>query len=140
MNIYLKRSLNTLLDVDEDDEIDYMKQEIKLKYNGEKACYTIIRDDGGNVEDVMGYHKPIKQIDEDSNISYTNVDELVMDDILNPMINQDYSEILYLIYEMSVNEEKEFTSKLIYPYIEDKEITFKIKLLECNITYLRRYV
>lgn len=128
--------LNTLLNLHSDEDVEYMEQEIYIQYNGKKCYYTIERDEEGNVIDITGYNQVIKQIDSQGNVSIANMDYLIMDEILNQAINYDFDELQYLIYEMYVNDEKEFTCKLIHPDYIEEDVTFKVCLLDCIVTII----
>ena len=126
--------LNSLLNLDEEQEVEYMEQDIYIQYNGKKCYYTIERDNEGNIDRITGYNQVIKQINNNGKVTIANIDELTMDDILKPNVNYDYYELQQVIYEMYVNDIAEMTCKLIYPYQDDEEITFKIGLLDCIVT------
>lgn len=125
--------LNTLLNLDADEDIKYMEQEIYLKYNGVKAYYTIKRDEEGEITDIEGYNHVIKQIDNNGKITIANNEELLMDKLLSND-NRDIDELGYLIYEMYINEEKEFTCKILNQDYTEQDITFKVGLLDCIVT------
>ena len=126
--------LNSLLNLN--DDVDYMEQEMKLTYNGVEAYYTIERDNQGNIQDVTGYHDIVQQIDENDNVTIANIEQLTMDDIMNPAKNDDYYEMQQVMYEMYTGEVEEMTCKLYNsdPSVPDEDVTFKFELLECTVT------